>query len=59
MQEMRVGPSRPAVRCRPQTAASCSRQERLWQESRNEISAGMIRRGERKRTVDEVSKRLN
>ena len=30
MQEMRVGPSRPAVRCRPQTAASCSRQERLW-----------------------------
>src|SRR6266853_3924271 len=30
MQEMRVGPARPAVRCRPQTAASCSRQERLW-----------------------------
>ena len=30
MQEMREGPSRPAVRCRPQTAASCSRQERLW-----------------------------
>ena len=26
MQEMRVGPSMPAVRCRPQTAASCSRQ---------------------------------
>jgi transposase len=30
MQEMREGPSRPAVGCRPQTAASCSRQERLW-----------------------------
>jgi transposase len=30
VQEMRVGPSRSAVRCRPQTAASCSRQERLW-----------------------------
>ena len=28
--EMRVGPSRSAVRCRPQTAASCGRQERSW-----------------------------
>ena len=30
MQEMRVGPSRSAVRCRPQTAASCVRKERSW-----------------------------
>jgi len=61
VQEMRVGPSRSVIRCRPQTAASCGRQERPWgalQKSRNEISAGRIRRGERKRTVDEVSKRL-
>ena len=28
IREMRVGPSRPAVRCRPQTAASCGRQKR-------------------------------
>ena len=30
VREMRVGPSRSAVRCRPQTAASCGRQERPW-----------------------------
>ena len=30
VQEMRVGPSRSAVRCRPQTTASCDRQERWW-----------------------------
>ena len=30
VQEMRVGPSRSAVRCGPQTPASCDRQERWW-----------------------------
>src|SRR5215217_5348463 len=30
VREMRVGPSRSAVRCRPQTPASCDRQERSW-----------------------------
>ena len=30
VREMRVGPSRSAVRCRPQTPASCGRQERSW-----------------------------
>src|SRR6267378_26860 len=30
VQEMRVGPSRSVIRCRPQTAASCGRQERPW-----------------------------
>jgi transposase len=30
VREMRVGPSRSAIRCRPQTAASCGRQERPW-----------------------------
>src|SRR5215208_2699001 len=28
VREMKEGPSRPAVRCRPQTAASCCRQKR-------------------------------
>src|SRR5208283_2354220 len=30
VQEMRAAPSRSTVRCRPQTAASCDRQERSW-----------------------------
>jgi transposase len=30
VREMRVGPSGTAVRCSPQTAASCGRQERPW-----------------------------
>jgi transposase len=30
VREMRVGPSRSAIRCRPQTAASCGRQEWPW-----------------------------
>src|SRR5262245_1906541 len=30
VREMKVGPSRPAVRFWPQTAASCCRQERWW-----------------------------
>src|SRR4051812_3264870 len=30
VREMRVGPSRSAVRCRPQTPASCGHQERSW-----------------------------
>ena len=30
VREMKEDPSRPAVRCRPQTAASCCRQKRWW-----------------------------
>src|SRR6516162_8419737 len=30
VREMKVGPSRPAVRFWPQTTASCCRQERWW-----------------------------
>src|SRR5205814_6071492 len=30
VREMKVGPSRPAVRFWPQTAASCCRQKRWW-----------------------------
>jgi putative transposase len=30
VREMKVGPSRPAVRFWPQNAASCCRQERWW-----------------------------
>ena len=56
---MRVGPPAPAVRCRRQTTASCCSQKR-WSEHcskrRDLIPSGMIWRGERKRTADDVSK---
>src|ERR1700756_1387821 len=59
VREMKEGPSRPAVRCRSQATASCCRQERWWpalRKRRDMIPAGKVERGERKRTVDEVSK---
>ena len=59
MQEMRVGPSEPAVRSRLQTTASCDGQEPWWRalrKRRDLILSGKAQRDERKRTADEVSK---
>ncbi len=47
VREMRVGPSGPAVRCRPRTTASCCRKERWWralQKCRDTIPAGTVPR---------------
>jgi hypothetical protein len=59
VQEMRVGPSEPAVRSRLQTTASCDGQEPWWlalRKRRDMIPSGVAQRDERKQTADDVSK---
>jgi len=56
---MEEGPSGSAIRCWSQATASCCRQKRWWwtlRKRRDMISAGMVERGERKRTAAEASK---
>src|SRR6516162_553374 len=57
---MKEDPSGPAVRFWPQTAASCCPSKAMVVSVavnvETRISAGEVERGERKRTVDEVSK---
>jgi len=59
IREMKEGPSSSAIRCWSQATASCCGQKPWWwalRKRRNEIPAGKVERGERKRTAAEVSK---
>src|SRR5215468_1107505 len=56
---MRVGPSKPAVRGRLQTTASCDGKEPWWsalRKRRDLIPSGKVQEDERKRTADDASK---
>jgi len=59
VREMKEGPSGSVIRSRSQATASCCGQKPWWwalRKRRDKILAGMVERGERKRTAAEVSK---